>query len=292
MDIESLRYIVTLADDLHFARAAQRHFVSAGHFGRRVQQLEHALGERLFDRTSRRVELTPAGLRIVAHARTVLCALDELWASTDPTLGSRSGLLRIGVLGFGIAERWPQLRDTLAAAMPNLKLVHEELDWLSQYEAVRRGHVDVGIVHDLGELDGLVSQRVYTTPSVAVVPASSPLADADLLSWDDVADCGWVGLSSAHPRFKEWAGPAQQVPRNAPTVRTPTAIASAVATTGLVGLQGAAASRYFARPDVLFVPFDTKPVEVAVVTRQSDSRPVVQAFRQAVESLGDDLADA
>ncbi|WP_181725669.1 LysR family transcriptional regulator [Nocardia gipuzkoensis] len=90
MDIESLRWAVTLADELHFGRASQLHYVSAGHFGRRIQRLERQLGVRLFDRTSRRVALTPAGQRVVAHARNVLATLEELRNSVGPAQSTES----------------------------------------------------------------------------------------------------------------------------------------------------------------------------------------------------------
>lgn len=61
MEIRTLRYVVTLAEELHFGRAAGRHFISAQPFGRHIQRLERELGVRLFQRTSRRVQLTPMG---------------------------------------------------------------------------------------------------------------------------------------------------------------------------------------------------------------------------------------
>ncbi|MEV0385296.1 LysR family transcriptional regulator [Nonomuraea sp. NPDC050643] len=78
MEIRSLRYAVTLAEELHFGRAAQRHFIAAQPFGRHIQRLEREVGQRLFERTSRRVALTPAGERVVAEARRVLAAVDGL----------------------------------------------------------------------------------------------------------------------------------------------------------------------------------------------------------------------
>ncbi|WP_280260761.1 LysR family transcriptional regulator [Nocardia abscessus] len=290
MDIESLRWVVTLADELHFGRASQLHYVSAGHFGRQIQRLERELGVRLFDRTSRRVALTPAGARVVAHARNVLDTLEELRNSADPAPSSESGILRIGTLGFGMAERWVLLRDTVLAAMPELTLVHEELDVLTQYDAVRRGEVDVGIVHYGGEFDGLVAQPVFTTPYAAVVPMWSPLADADILSWDDVPGKAWIPMSGARPRTEETADLSQKMSRRSSVLRHPAAIPAAVATTGLIGLHGLAASRYLARPDVRFVPFDTKAVVAAVITRESDDRPAVRTFRDAVVALDRDVA--
>ncbi|WP_425302681.1 LysR family transcriptional regulator [Nocardia wallacei] len=85
VEIESLRWVVTLSEELHFGRASQLHYVSAGHFGRQIQRLERQLGVRLFDRTSRRVTLTPAGQRVVVHARRVLATLEELRNSAEPT---------------------------------------------------------------------------------------------------------------------------------------------------------------------------------------------------------------
>ena len=75
MEIQALRFVVTLAEELHFGRAAKRHFISAQPFGRHVQRLEHELGARLFERTSRRVSLTPAGERFVERAQAVLADL-------------------------------------------------------------------------------------------------------------------------------------------------------------------------------------------------------------------------
>jgi DNA-binding transcriptional LysR family regulator len=61
MELRSLKFAVTLAEELHFGRAAERHFVSAQPFGRTIAALEREIGTPLFNRTTRRVELTPAG---------------------------------------------------------------------------------------------------------------------------------------------------------------------------------------------------------------------------------------
>lgn len=283
MDVESLRYVLTLAEELHFGRSARRHYLDAGHFSRRVQRLERDLGARLFDRTSRRVTLTPAGERVVAHARAVLAAVDRLPEVAGPPPAG-DDVVRMGVLGFGAAERWPALRDVVAAAVPGLRLLHEDLDMDDQYDAVRRGDLDVGLVQHLGDVDGLEFRPLLRTPSVVVVPAGSPLADAGRLTRDDVADQPWLRLSGAHPRFREWIGPAGLAGRGS-AVRHPAVIPAAVATTGLLGVHGAAAARYYPHPEVRFVPFDAPPVEVAVVTRATDRRPAVEAFRRAADAV-------
>src|SRR5882757_8660587 len=98
VDIQSLRYAVTLAEELHFGRAAQRHFISQQPFGRHIQRLENELGFALFNRTSRRVTLTAAGERVVTEARTILADFDgliEMRRFDEPAAET----LTVGVLG-------------------------------------------------------------------------------------------------------------------------------------------------------------------------------------------------
>src|ERR1700736_1283417 len=174
MDIQSLRYAVTLAEELHFGRAARRHYITAQAFGRRVQRLEGELGVLLFRRTSRRVALTAAGERFVAMAQHTLARGDELAQVARQEAPAHDAVLRVGVLRFALADRWQDMRDLLAAQCPRLRLEHLDADWDSQYDAVRSGLADVAVVHDIGPVAGLVFDRVLEAARVAVVPARSP----------------------------------------------------------------------------------------------------------------------
>src|SRR6185312_11314012 len=120
MKIQSLRYVITLAEELHFGRAARRHYIVPQAFGREVQRLERELGVRLFDRTSRRVALTPAGEQFVGRARRVLAQVDELARIAEDGPPPDTAVLRVGVLGFGLADRWPQMCELVAAQHPRL----------------------------------------------------------------------------------------------------------------------------------------------------------------------------
>lgn len=286
MDIRELRYVVTLAEERHFRKAAERHYIAPQAFGRRVRALEKEVGARLFDRTSRRVELTAAGARLVERARDVLARVDHLAAAVrDAPPTPDDAVVRVGVLGFGAADRWPDLRELVRAQLPGSTLVHIELDWDTQYEAVRDGDVDVAVIHDVGPVEGVRLDRLFATPRVAVVPAASPFADADHLTEDDVEGHPWVAPAGRHPGLGAWAGFTGQASRRSPVVRTPAAIPAAVATSGMLGVHGELARRFFPRPDVCFVPLAGAEAQVSVATRADDDSRTALAFRQAAELL-------
>lgn len=111
MDLRAMQFFLTLSEELHFGRAASRHFISSQAFGREIRALESKLGVELFTRTSRRVQLTPAGERSVQHVRSVLAAVEGLTAgaATRPQRQAASGPPRPG-------RREVPTRSALAAA--------------------------------------------------------------------------------------------------------------------------------------------------------------------------------
>ncbi|MFE2749853.1 LysR family transcriptional regulator [Streptomyces scopuliridis] len=279
MDVRSLRYALTLADELHFGRAASVHYIAAQPFGRRIQELERELGTKLFERTSRRVTLTPAGERLLPRARRVLADLDALMQAVE---GDRTEpVLRIGVLGFGLADRWPATRALLARHHPALELVYVELDWANQYDAVRTGDVDVAILHDVGGAEDLLLERVMDTERCVVVPADADLAEAGHLTASDVSDRPWV-TPVGQPGLADWSG--DRSIRGDVEVRSPVNIPAAVATTGLLGIHAEPATRFLSHPGVRYLPIDGPRAVVAIASRLRDQREPVAAFRAAAQA--------
>ncbi|MFI8588920.1 LysR family transcriptional regulator [Pseudonocardia alni] len=272
---------MTLAETLHFGRAAQEHFIAAQPFGRRIQALEREVGILLFARTSRRVELTPAGERFLTRARRVLGQFDAL---LDKVEGPRGGppVLRIGVLGFGLADLWPAVRGLVESRRPDLDLVAVELDWADEYDLLRSGEVDVAIVHDVGGAEDLILDRTLQLDRVVVVPTDSVLVDAEPVTRDDVAGHRWVAPLGAHPGLAEWGGTGES--RRQVFVRSPSAVATAVATSGRLGMHAEPAARFFPHPCVRYIPMEGAPATVSVASRPGDHREVVTMFRAAVRA--------
>jgi DNA-binding transcriptional LysR family regulator len=281
MDVRALRYAVTLADTLHFGRAAQAHFIAAQPFGRRIQALEREVGTPLFARTSRRVALTPAGERFLPRARKVLAQLDAL---VDQVEGPRDDppVLRIGVLGFGLGDLWPDVRALVGSRYPALDLATVELDWENQYDALRAGEVDVAVVHDVGGADDLALDRVPPLDRFAVVPVGSELADAERLTLADVEGHRWVTPVGGQPGLADWGDGGGG--RGRVAVRSPSGVPTAVATSGWLGMHAEPARRYFPHPGVRYVPLEGPQATVAVASRPEDRREAVAVFRAAARA--------
>lgn len=279
MDIRSLRYALTLAEELHFGRAAQAHFIGAQPFGRRIQELERELGTDLFLRTSRKVELTEAGRRFLPRANRVLADLDALMSVRE---GERAeSVLRVGVLGFGLADNWSATRQLLDRHHPRLQLSYVELDWENQYDAVRTGEVDVAILHDVGGAEDLRVEQVIEIERCAVVPAESELADATRLTPDEIHDRPCI-RPIGQPGLTAWA--AGRYPRHGAQVRSPLNIPSAVAMSGTIGVYAEPARRYLPNPDVRYIALDGPPAIIALASRRQDRREGTAAFRRAVQA--------
>ena len=281
MDIQSLRYAVTLADELHFGRAAGRSFIAAQPFGRRIQILEKELGTALFARTSRRVALTSAGEQILPRIRHALAELDDLMLAVE---GEPSeSVLRIGVLGFGLADRWPSIRALLDFHHPGLELDYLELDWDDQYNAVRTGRVDVAVVHDVGGAEDLLVEHVMDIARYAVLPTTSDLADADSLSMADLVGRPCLTLAG-QPGLAAWVG--AEFAFSEVSVHSPTSVPAAVVTTGRIGIHAEPAARFLPLPGVTYLPLEGPAAVVAIASRTSDRRRSVAAFRTAVRAGG------
>lgn len=282
MDVQSLRYALTLAEELHFGRSARLHFISEQPFGAHIRRLETQVRCQIFNRTSRRVSLTAEGERFISRARVLLAHFDELAQIADEGAMRSDDVLRIGVLGFGAGSRWNDLSVAVREQCPDLAMQHHELDLDNQFTALLNDEVDVALVQHTGSIDGAQLDVIGTSPRAIVVPVESAFAAADSLTMSDVSGADWLAVTQGESRVRWWAGGTPS--GSGPEVRFPSSIPGAVAMTGRVSLFAAEAERYFPNPAVRFVPFEGAPLEYAVATRADDTRRTVAAFRVAAQS--------
>lgn len=178
MDLRQLRYFTALAEEKHFGRAARRLALSQPPLSYAIRQLETELGVPLFERTSRHVALTPAGLALQREALALLRRAEDACALVRDIAAGRRGRLRVGFVGSMLYRGLPQILDSFRERAPGIEVVLSELNSAEQTEALRHDEIDLALVHGRGLTEGLDGFRFHSESFAACVPAHHPAAAA------------------------------------------------------------------------------------------------------------------
>lgn len=288
MEVRQLRYVVRLAETLHFGRAAQLEYIAQSAFSAHVARLERELGVRLFDRSNQRVALTAAGAAFVERAQRVLVGLGEAAAEARAHAPEARKVLRVGTLAEAAGELTPLIFSIYRELEPNVQLEFTELTMVDQLDRLVAGDVDVAILRMPMDDERITLRPIFSEPRVAAVPRRHALADAAVLSVDDLLDepfaaadpgspAGWSSYWTCDDRRGEPG-------RVAARVRSVGESLMAISCLGAVDTFPWTAARLFRHAGVAYVPLcDAAPSTVALAIRQKESRPHVQAVGSAVE---------
>ena len=205
--LRHLRYFVAVAEELHFGRAAARLHMAQPPLSQRIRGLERELGVRLFDRTSRRVELTPAGRLLLDEARGLLARADALTATMERLRGGELGELRAGVPPEIGASVLAELLTSFRAAGPDVRLELREATTGEQLEGLAAGELDVGVVRHPVRL-GSLERGPSLAKDVGVLLAAhgAPDGEVELSALAGVG--GWQPIALPET-------PARRIPRPA-----------------------------------------------------------------------------
>ena len=176
MTLTDLRYIVTLARERHFGRAAEKCFVSQPTLSVAVKKLEDELGVILFERSPQEVRVTPIGEQVVAQAERVLGAAAQLTEIASAGKNPLAGPLRLGVIYTIGPWLLPKLVPLLHERAPDMPLLLEENYTHRLLEKLKAAELDVAILALPIDEPGLVAQPVYDESFRALVPVGHPWA--------------------------------------------------------------------------------------------------------------------
>jgi DNA-binding transcriptional LysR family regulator len=176
LDFNQLRCFVTVAEELHFGRAAARLFMTQPPLTRHIQLLEHALGVQLLERTSRSVRLTAAGQVFLTDAARILSFAEQAATSARLVGKGEAGKVTIGFTAVSGYELIPSLISAARQALPGIAVVLREMVSAKQFAALDGHTIDLGFVRPLAEHGLLDSERVSREALVLAVPAGHPLA--------------------------------------------------------------------------------------------------------------------
>jgi DNA-binding transcriptional LysR family regulator len=184
--LRQLEAFLAVAEELHFGRAAERLSVSAPWMSHTVRDLERALRVELLSRTTRTVQVTPAGQVFAGLASQILTELSSAIKTVHSMSATPRETLKLGyTIGAGL-EVVPTLLRTYAAREPDAGIETEEFDFTDPSAGLRDNLVNAAVVRPPLGLPGLVSVELATERRVACLPDDHPLAARESLSISDV----------------------------------------------------------------------------------------------------------
>jgi LysR family hydrogen peroxide-inducible transcriptional activator len=198
MTLTELRYIVAVARERHFGRAAETCFVSQPTLSVAVKKLEDELGVTLFERGPGEVSVTPAGRRIIEQAQRVLeeaSRIRELAAAGKDPL---AGPLRLGAIYTIGPYLLPKLIPILRRTAPAMQLLIQENFTHRLAEELRSGEVDVILVALPFEAPGVMTRPVYDEPFMVAVPKGHPWENRKRVTSEELTNESLLLLGEGH----------------------------------------------------------------------------------------------
>ena len=198
MTLTELRYVVTLARERHFGRAAERCHVSQPTLSVAVKKLEDELGIPLFERSKSSIRVTESGQRIIEQAQRVL---DQVNVIKDMALDGKNQLnspLKVGAIYTIGPYLFPHLLPELRRAAPDMPLYIEENSTASLRQKLRHSELDAIIIALPFEEPEVLTLPLYDEPFVVLLPAAHPLAKKEQLTAEELAKEQLLLLGPGH----------------------------------------------------------------------------------------------
>jgi DNA-binding transcriptional LysR family regulator len=293
IELRHLRYFIAVAEELHFGRAAQRLHLAQPPLSQQIRKLEEILGYPLFDRTSRSVALTAAGLVFLERAQRTLRNVERDMEEARSVGRGEVGSLHIGFVSSAMLTSLPAIFRNYRVAYPNVRLQLHESFTSRVIEGLQNGALDAGILRDGDPTEGLIATPIYSERFVAVLPASHPRARQASISPAALRDEPFVYYprSAGHRAFEkplslcEEHGFRPQIVQEASHWLTILRLIGA----GLGVSIAPACVRHIVSPGVVCVLLQlsrNRPKvvsEVELAWRAGESRPIVTQFAHIVE---------
>lgn len=175
MELRHLRCFLAVAEELHFARAAERLHIEQSPLSRTIKELEEDLGVVLFARTTRNTRLTRAGELFLEHVRRVFTALEQARDSVKAAANGFHGQLRVALSDGITPSRLPAVLALCRQEEPEVEIRFFEVPLSQQLKGLHDDLYDVGFTQSNEVGDGITAIPVWSDPIMVAVPARHPL---------------------------------------------------------------------------------------------------------------------
>ncbi|MEV6812216.1 LysR family transcriptional regulator [Micromonospora sp. NPDC051296] len=277
---------LTLAEELHFGRTAERLRVTTGRVSHVVKKLERRIGAPLFARTSRVVRLTPIGRQLADDLTPLVAGMAEAVRRATEAGRGVTGRLRVAFLGEWTAPVLLRAVELFTRRHPECQVEVREVQLFNSRQSLEDGTVDILIA--AYPFDGMAcGPPLLSEARVLAVAANHRLAHAESVSLEVLADHPVVQYPAAtsaefkRDRTPEHTPAGHPVPRG-PVGNTFSEMLTLVAMGRGVLPVGEQARHYYPRPDVAYVPIrDAPPIRRGLVWREDNTTARVRAFVRA-----------
>src|SRR5882757_9663430 len=292
MDLRQIDCFLEVARELHFGRASRNLFLAQSSVSESIKSLEREVGGPLFDRTSRRVSLTPLGVSFRLGVDPATAALRKTLEECQHQARGEAAVLRVGFLGGGLYELTLPLMAKVKDVLRGVTIEWVELTLTDQFQAVADGSVDAAFLRlPLGHDDVVAGDSVFVDGRKLIVPVGHRLEHTDLVDPEELAHEALPSVPD-DPQARPWTvfhfprfTPQGHPIRRGPVVRTVRECLAAVESGAAVVVMCSRSQSYYSNPGVRYLNIDLPPVPTAMVRRRSDNRQAILDLENCARSV-------
>jgi DNA-binding transcriptional LysR family regulator len=282
VELRHLRYFVAVAEERHFGRAAERLHIAQPPLSRQIRRFEAELGEPLLYRTTRSVELSPAGAVMLERGREILAAADAAFEEARRAARGEYGRLAVGFTGSATYALLPALAAAMRKELPGVVLdLQGELLTPAQVTRLLDGSLDLGLLRPPVRERDLLTEVLRSERLVAVLPRTHRLAAAEAVPLEQLKGEPFVTYPShfrsvVHDAVADACAAHGFKPVAAHEVGETATLVSFVAAGLGVSLVPESVCNMTVE-GAIYRPLerDTTHVELAIAWRSDDARPVL-----------------
>ena len=219
MDNQNLKAFITVANSGSFSESAEQLHLTQSAISKRIAQLEHQIGKKLFDRIARQVTLTEAGTELLPRAQRILQEYENALQAINDLSGEASGTLRLAISHHLGLHRLPPVLKQFAQQYPKVTLDIEFMDSEKAYEQVLHGQSEVAIITlALESHHNIHSQKIWNDPLRFICAQDHPLATLTKPELKDLAEYPIIlpGLNTYTGRIIQNLFQQEGIPLKAP----------------------------------------------------------------------------
>ena len=292
MELRDIEIFLTLAEELHFGRTAERLHVSQARVSQAIKAQERRIGAALFDRSSRAVTLTPLGAQLRDDLRTGYDTIRTGVVKATEAARGVTGTVRLGVMG-AMGHEIRDVIDVFRGRHPDCEVTLREIHFSDPFTALRGGEVDLALVwRPVREPDLVEGPVLLTEDRILAVWTGHELADRSSVSVEDFADLVFLGPVPGVPDYWMESSLPTHTPSGRPIPRGPVVTTLHEAFTAIAARECVVplrehVVRYYSHPGVVFLPVhDAPPTEWVLVWHKDGLLPRVGGFVDVAAELG------